>query len=279
MTKGILLIALGHENYMKMAVNLAMSIKCNEPELQIALATDREVRPEYRALFDKVKTVPKKAYMAGVKVEFIKAKLFMYDLSPFDETLFLDVDQIVIPGRKLTSIFSELRDIDFTMSNTGLAGMSIWADMAEVKTLYGDKPYWNFHSELVYFKKCDRAKQFFEAAKKVFADNKIKSAHRFSGSTMADELAFQVAAIVTGIYPHAENWTPNFWWSRDRKFRGKYPYQLKEYFTYSIGGNHTPAFIKQQYNNLAAFYSARMKLQNAYKLTDKRNFLPERVKF
>lgn len=279
MTRGILMIALGHSNYHHMAVMLAASIKDAEPTLNICLVTDTAVSEKYAKLFDQVKTAPKKIYQVGQSNEYIKAKLFMYDLSPYDETIFLDVDQIVIPGRKLSPVFTELKDVDLTFSNTGLAGTSVWVDLEEVKKMYGDKkPFWNFHSEFVYFKKADNVNAYFQWAKKIYQTRKLKTVVKFGNGRMADELAFQLAALETGLYPHKENWTPNFWFNRHKNLAGKYPYQLTDFITYSIGGNHLTPFVKAQYNILAKSLFAKMKLPNPYQVTDKRTFLPERSK-
>ncbi len=276
MTRGILIQALGHNNYYQMAVVLAASIKANEPDMPICLVTDNDVKDSHVGLFRMVKKPTKKSIYKGNKIEYIKAKLFMYDLSPFDETIFLDADQITIDSCKYLPIFEELASIDFTMSNTGLANTSIWADMKEVKEVYGENPFWNFHSEFVYFKKSKEVKKYFDAAIKVYEENKIKTATRFSGATMADELAFQCAAIITGIYPHKENWTPNFWFDRDHANSRKMPYELKNYVTYSIGGNSIPTNVKNNYNILAKHYFAKLGLSNPYQVVDKKQFLPER---
>jgi hypothetical protein len=277
MKKGILIQALGHTNYYQMAVVLAASIKSNEPDMPICLVTDNTVLIEHTKLFDLVMFPSKKSITQRGKTELIKAKLFMYDFSPFDETIFLDVDQIVIEGRKLAPIFDELKDVSLTFANHGLDDKSVWCDIAEVHKLYGNKTFWNIRSELVYFKKSKEVKKYFDTAKKVYEDNKITSATRFANATMADELAFQCAAIITGMYPHQQHWSPDFWYSINERIANKYPYELdSSYITYSIGGSITPNRIKNNYNTLAKHYFAKLNLFNPYQVVDKRNFLPER---
>lgn len=274
---GILLVAIGHHNYLKMAAVLAASIRVNNPGLPIALATNSTAIPqEYMSLFDTYLPIDESYYRVNGKAEFIKAKLHLYDITPFEKTIFLDADQVMIPNRDLSKVFDELAAIDITFSNTGPSDTSIWADIKEVQQLYGNKPFWNYHSEFVYFKKCAVAKKYFNAAVKVYNDNKIKSAIKFGNATMADELAFQAAAIITGIYPHKENWLPNFWFDRDQRNSRKYPYELTDYITYSIGGNQVPQVVKNNYNILAKSYFAKLGLSGSYQVEDKRNFLPER---
>lgn len=248
-TQGILLIAAGNPVYLAMAQNLAAGIRAADLTIKIAIATDNQV-PEKMIgpFFDLNIILTSKMITQGGKEAFIKAKTFMYDISPFDETIFLDVDQAMLMKADIRGLFRELSDIEFTMSNTGLAEQTIWCDMSEAKQLYGDRPYWNYHSELVYFKKSERAKQFFDAAKKIFSDAKLKTAVNFGGAPMADELAFQCASMQTGIYPHKGNWTPNFWWARESGAKQRvWPYQLKDQLTYSIGGNNLPQFVKDNY--------------------------------
>lgn len=276
MSKGILLIAIGHEDYKKMAYNLAASIKVNDKELPVALATDAVIPECFASLFNKVINVPEKYYTISGKKDYLKSKLFAYDLSPWDETIFLDVDQILVPGKKISPVFDELKEVDITFSNTGPSDVSVWADVAEVKKVYGDKPFWNFHSEFFYFKKNDRVKKYFKEAKLIYERSGLKSAFSFAGGRMADELAFQIAAMVIGLYPHKNNWMPNFWHVRFPKLRHLYPYQLTEYLTYSIGGANMPPSVKTNYNTLAAHYFYQLKLQNPYKAKDKRAFLPSR---
>jgi len=275
MKRGILIYALGHPNYYQMAVVLAASIKVNDP-LPICLVTDNIIKAEHAHLFDSFMWPDEKSIMQNGDKQYIKSKLFMYAHSPFNETIFLDADQVMIKDRKLSGIFDELKDVDLTFSNTGLAGASVWADINEVQQLYGKRPFWNFHSELVYFKKKPAVREYFKAAVKVYEENKIKSATRFANANMADELAFQVAAIKTNIYPHKENWLPNFWYDRDKKNNRKYPFELTDYITYSIGGNTIPQAVKNNYNTLAKYYFAKLGLSNPYQVIDKRSFLPER---
>ena len=275
MKRGILLQALGHNNYYQMAVVLAASIKVNDV-LPVCLITDNTVRKEHEFLFDIIKKPFNESITNGNKTEFIKAKLFMYDYSPFDETIFLDVDQIIIKGRKLSTVFNELKNVEITFSNTGISNHCIWSNINEVKKLYGNKPYWNFHSEFVYFKKSEAVKNYFDTAKMVYDEAEIKTALRFANGSMADELAFQCAAMITEVYPHKENYTPNFWYDRNPKLAYKYPYELTDYITYSIGGKYNPQHIKNCYNTLAKSYFATLGLLNPYQVVDKRKYLPER---
>ena len=279
MKKGILLIAVGHENYTLMAANLAAGIKYNCPAMQIALATDQPIPEQFNHLFTDVIQVPEEYYTTNGITEYIKVKTHMYDLSPFDKTIFLDVDMAWINKRNPEDLFTILNGIDFTIANTGVAGQSIWADIKEVKKAWKtDKPFYNYHSEFVYFKKCARVKRYFDKVKAVFDKPRVKGTS-FGGARIADELAFQIASMVTGIYPHKDNFLPTFWWGRavgTTQFY-QYPYQFDDsFFGYSIGGKITPDWIAKNYNNLVGYYFKQAKLTNPWFAKDKQKFIKNR---
>lgn len=90
MEKGILLIAFGKPAYAYMAENMARSIKHHSPNVKVALASDGVHNYcRDKSFFDTI--IPFKPHKdAG------HAKLQMFDLSPFDHTLYLDVDGMVL---------------------------------------------------------------------------------------------------------------------------------------------------------------------------------------
>ena len=275
-TKGILLIAIGSSEYLAMAKNLAMSIKNVEPTMQIALAHNFENVDS--TLFDVLIEVPFESYNTNGQVEFIKVKTWMYDLSPFQETLFLDVDMVWLFKKQPTELFNECKGLAWTMSNTGLAETSIWADIKEIKKIYPDSQMWNYHSECVYFNKCEKSKKYFDRVKSIYENPPLKGTN-FGGARIADELAFQLASIELNEFPHKENWTPIFWYARDKKTAGLQPHKLKEiYFAYSVGGNRLPQNVKNNFALISNYHAQVSKFGKPYKIKDKRTFIKERMK-
>ena len=121
-TKGVLLIALGHSQYGNMAVNLANSIKYNNKNTKIHLVYTESAFSQVTDFsnFDSKEICPKEYYKNGEQTVFIKAKTHLYDLTPFDETIFLDVDTILFGGKDFNKFFDEFKDYDFTSENYGL---------------------------------------------------------------------------------------------------------------------------------------------------------------
>ena len=72
-----------------------------------------------KKLFDQMHTMPEEYYITNGIEKYLKAKTHIYDLSPFDETIFLDVDMIWNPKKKPEDLFEELKNLNFTMCNEG----------------------------------------------------------------------------------------------------------------------------------------------------------------
>lgn len=267
--KGILLLAIGHDNYFKMAVNLAASIKHNSPDVSITLISDG-TRMLDSALFDDNIIIDPQGPLHAYKTK-------LYELTPYDKTLYLDVDMIAVLGTNFGAFIDSLEGVPFTIMNVKKE-QCIWADPLEVRKASGNEedPMYIVYSELIYFEKSKEAKAVFSEAKKQ-ANSKI-STRPFAGA-VADELAFIIAMMKLKIQPHKANWLPVFWYYRSRKDQTMQPYKMKDnYIAYSIGGNVTPSYVKANYNNLAIFYGQKMGIARPYKVLDKRTFLPGRAK-
>lgn len=287
MEKGILVYALGHKNYYRMAEVLAASLVANgakEDNIGIAVVVDDPEKILYPELFTEVITLPEKNYKEKDKVVFNNATVLVYDLSPFETTIKLDADIVWIKNRRVLNIFEELNDVDITFENMGHGwgdGNSVWASEDDIKSVYNiteEKKLYKIYGEFIYFKKNDVVKSFFKGVKDVYKKRKVKSA-AFANGNFTDELAFQITGMLTDTYPHKDFYTPIYnTFLLKTEFNRFYPYQLGQlgYYGYSIGGNVTGSFTKTNYNNLAKHYYNAVGLSNPYQVSDKRTFLEER---
>lgn len=279
---GVLLIAMGHENYIKMAVNLAASLKAQHA-VSIHLVHDggfSQLSAQEQAVFDSESIPGDSVWHTKDSVDYIKAKTRMYDLSPYDRTLYLDVDMIWLLERNVLKLFDELKGIPFTVMNEGPKEECYWAEPEELRAYTkSEVPLHIFYNEIIYFEKGPEIKRFFTQVKKNF-DNPKVSCKKFAGSAMPDELAFIMASLQTGIIPHKPNWLPIYWYLRDKKYRHMQPFQLPDHiYGYSIGGNVTPEYAKAHYNNIVSHFSKVMGIKRPYQVRDKRSFISERTKY
>lgn len=279
MSKGFILIATHHALYHRFAVTLANSIKSFNNNIQITLLSDR---PIDNKLFDNVIVLPQNIVKSATS-----AKVHIYDLSPYDETIYLDVDMIWLTNNSPEKLFEQFAGIDFTMSNEGYHEVGgrdttnkqypYWGDLKEMIETYGIKKLYKLRSEFIYFKKSDKVKRLFDKAKEVF-EKPLTVTVSFNGGGVADEYAFNVASGVCELYPHKDNWTPIYWaWEHD-KYRLKRRQIISDYYAYSLGGNRNKPEQAKFFNDLSKYFSKLTGLTYPMEAKNKREHIQTRVK-
>ena len=254
-THGILLIALGSPQYGCYAANLAASIRCNDPALPIHLVhtTDSisQLAPAHLALFTSLAVCPKEAYTRTTgnqqpTTEYIRAKTWMYELSPFDETIFIDVDAVILPGHSLTDLFTQLSSAcEFTMQNRGhidlaadrkFKGYTVWCDTDEFKKHYKRNKglFYQYQSEFAFFKKNKKNKAYFDLARSLYDEPTIRTEKFDTG--IPDEYCFNLATALLHHYP-AESGKVFLYWNFLDGYKDWYRVINKEYVGFSLGGS------------------------------------------
>lgn len=268
-TKGIVLIAIGTPEYLKMAYNLAVSIKSVE-DLPITLVYNNNLVKDYLSadkakVFDNLVECPSEFYTrkSGGN-SFVKAKVHLYGLSPYDCTLFLDSDTAWNPYKKPSDLFDELAGINITFKNTGYYSVTegkgydnenytYWFDIPEMLKAYKIKAenVYQIQSELFYFERSKAVKRFFDDAIRVYEKPKVVSKLLFGKQNITDEMAFSISLALNDLKPHQINWLPTFWnfLSKDRIDANPSLFTEK-YYALSIGGMYTPQYIMTFYNNI-----------------------------
>lgn len=285
MKKGILLIAVGHPYYGKMAVALAATIRVVDRTIPIHLAHSESaikyLSKEELELFTSMDIVPTAYYDRKKGVQYIRTKMFMYELSPFEQTLFLDCDLLWLKKQPL-ELLEELDGNPISYQNYGFADLSkdvdpdfnMWADVNEVKKVYAlsDGRYYQIHSEVFYFEKGAIAKKYFKTALKVYDNLKVK-AKVFAGA-VPDELPFTIASAQLEVFPHKDDFRPSYW---TRLGGFKHMYLLSdEYYLISMAGTNSASSVIDNYNILTSAAYHKLGLQYPYKWKNKKSFLKER---
>ncbi len=290
MTQGILIMALGHNNYGRMALNLAASIRHLDKRVPIHLVytPSAVVNVEkYFHLFTTTQVCPPEYYSYKGGTAYIKAKVHIYDLSPYDQTLFLDADTIWLPcNRKATEVIDELKGIPFAIANKGFfdfehsppdPSYSQWVAMEEVRAAYNFKSgkYYSLHSEFIYFEKCEANQVYWDKVKSVY-QNPIVSPVTFAGA-IPDEVAYSIASILLNHYPHKDNYLPVYWQPREKK-KTAYDRIHEQYYLMSIGGKMLTDSTVHEYDRLARAYASKENIVNPFlaEKNAKMNWLPER---
>ena len=293
--RGILIIALGAPEYGRMAANLASSIRFADKDMKIHLVWSGQsishLTDAHKALFTSMAECPAEYYTKNGKTVYLKAKTCIYELSPFEETLFLDADMIWFSNRQFknaTTVFNELKDVELTFQNRGHFDLkkdvlnenySNWCNIKEVKAKYftgaigGEKGrFYHLHSEFVFFKRSESNKAFFKLCREIFDKPKVKPAD-FDGD-IPDELAFDIAVAITGKNPHKENYLPIHWFAMDGKAS---LHDLHDkYYGLSMGGNNLPPRVMEKYKMLAKVYARSLGLPFSFSISPKKRWSPTR---
>lgn len=290
--KGVVLIALGHPFYSHVAFNLAASIKyhgdipitilCSETSLN-------QLRPEYRIIWNEIVIDINKLRRNG-EIEYLKAKTFLYDYSPYDKTIFLDVDTILTPFKNFNDLFN-LNGIVFANRGevTDGGGKSQWVDVKDVFAAYEINHWYDLSSEFIYFDKSEINKKFFDDAKRYYDDDSIpivtfkeKNKEGKKGITMfnggkPDEIPFGIAIEKNNIRFQSP-FLPSYW--QPQYFdKAQTSDQIKRnFYIVSAGGAFVQSNIKKIYDDLAKAYFSKLQIKNIpYQLIAKSKLIHERV--
>jgi hypothetical protein len=278
---GILLIAVGHKNYTRMASMLAMSIRANGCELPICLATDVvQIDEHYQQYFNSHVIVPQHCLEWRGNTCYIKAKAHMDELTPFEYTLFLDSDIILVNNGMINEVIDSLKNVDFTVKNSGAKnfgdiddGEMQWANLNEVKEAYGfiNEVIWNVHSEFIWWKK---GHKLFKQWVDNFENLKVEPIE-FAGC-VPDELPLWIAMSQLGVVPHKNPFRPIFW-AMDKDGQMLLSEVRKEFCGVSIGGRSIGGQQRDNYDNMCKIYQRMLHLPHIYLAQPKRRWLPERT--
>lgn len=274
---GIVIVATGHSYYGRMAYNLALSVKANDPGIEIAIIYNTDgishLSDEQLNLFDYVIHGPEIAIGTS-------AKLSVYENSPFEKTLLLDADMIWLPERKPSEIFNALDGYDFTCICEGTADKPntkyyFWAEWPEISKAYKLENMYQFRSEVLYFRKSPKIKKLFSDALKIYNKPGLKTIRQHAG-TVPDELALNIAAAKNDIHPHMIGWQPSYWFQMNQ-MQMPNPNQLnKIFFLASMGGNVAPNNVKKFYNTLMQGYRTQLGYGYPFQIESKRDLMKSR---
>ena len=160
MSKGILVVAQNTKksNYVKQACLLAMSLRVTNPNTKISIVTNNRVPSNYEFLFDKVIKIPwqDSAKKSNWKVE---NRWKVYHVTPYDETIVLDTDMLILQDIESWWNFLSKYDLYFTSNVETYRGETVIDDYYRKTFTANNLP--NIYTGLYYFKKCEKTHQFF----------------------------------------------------------------------------------------------------------------------
>ena len=223
MTKGVTLIAIGGYGYLKWAVNMAASLKYHSPNVAIQLICSKQLHSDAVSLshlFD-VFTIVEDSVFNDEQGRLFPAKLktSLYNYLAFDESIYLDVDGVVM--KDITPLFDQKEDIVTDVQ--GVHDLSQgetfehlkWAKPPEIWFHFGLKATDKLpaiNSSFLFIRKCDKIKTLFDLAHELLMNNPLPyekhwyvwGRRRDSKVSQPDELYINVAMAKLCIIPGHE---------------------------------------------------------------------------
>jgi hypothetical protein len=193
--RGVVTIAIGQTKYIEQAKDLGRSLIVNSPRISRGIITDSDDR-ELLDLFPIRGFLPEEARRCrGVEV-----KLYLDQMTPFKETLFLDAD---------TLVFSELENIweTFRTTSFGPFGSCVselpayWlSDSKEFAAKHRLDYFVSFNGGLYYFQSDAASRSVFHTARQLAVRYDELGFTRLNGGVNEEPL-FSVAMAIHGIKP------------------------------------------------------------------------------
>lgn len=197
-TRGFITVACGPE-YVRMAYALGLSIKSTQKvhsNLSVIVDDASYVLSHYREVFDQV-------FVVGNTNHAMEPRSLFYHLSPYDSTICLDADMVLLSDH--STLWEQLERQDIT-----------WADAytfrdekitnRQYRYDFDDAGLPDVYSAFFFFKKCDLAAGFFKIVQRQFSNwkewrfNLLKAPQRFNRGISTD-VAFAIAAKCFNITP------------------------------------------------------------------------------
>lgn len=191
---GIITMAFGAQRYLDQAMALARSVRRHMPGHPICLVTDK---PLETPLFDDV------VIMDPIGVPGTVLKTLIYDYSPYDETLFIDSDCILV--RDVSDHIERMRAWEFTpVCNSYLedGDSDLWLeDVGAALRRAGGTRFPKFNGGVYFFRKSAHAREVFERARDLLEVRADYGVLDFDAAGPGEETLIGLALVQMGAGP------------------------------------------------------------------------------
>jgi len=199
--KGFLVLAQNSEgiDYVKQAYALALSLHTSQDSCLISLVTNDLVPDEYQSVFDKIIAIPGEDQAAD-SVWKVENRWKLYHITPYDETIVLDSDMLVLDN--LTPVWDQLSsyDVFFNSKIKDFRGRTI-KDFVNRK-MFNENELPNIYFGLHYFKKNKTALDFYNTMAFVVANwerTYFDLAPKSKQSWLSMDVSAAIAAKILGV--------------------------------------------------------------------------------
>lgn len=199
MKQGYITLATGSRQYLEMAINLVLSLKYNDPNRKICIVIDEgnSLPEEYKHVVDHVAYLtPREGFYGCLN------KLRIYELSPFEESMFVDADCILVKD-DMDRHWTKFKTDGFNIAGDKIT-QGYWYDFDIEEAIRAiEIPYMvKMNSGVFYFSRGAKANEFFATTHSLVSQykNLLGSFHR-NRLQLADEPFIGAALGVHRINP------------------------------------------------------------------------------
>jgi len=162
MSKGFLIYAQDSnlKKYTKCAYALTLSIKNHMPEANVSIVTDNDLPSKYKIVFDNIISVPWRDFTNTSSTTYkTEDRWKLYHCSPYDETIILDADMLVLSN--VSHWWDQLSKYELFFTSTVRDYRNRIITGRFYRKAFDSNQLPDFYSGLIYFKKTDFSKGFF----------------------------------------------------------------------------------------------------------------------
>lgn len=283
---GICLVALGYPLYGNTAFNLALGLKAYDPKVPITLIHDEsaisELTDQEKKFFNTFILLPKEEFIINDKPQYPRAKLLIYKYSPYDFTIYMDVDNIMHPDRKASHLFGEMLNQDFCIGMNGFydpkkqsrtnQGYTYWGEPEDICKYHKlTNPLPQTISGFFCFQKGEYAQKVFDLALQIYDEKGTPNVPWAGGKP--DEYCFNVALSMLNHKPENRH---IFYFDKVNGTMLTKELILINFWGIAIGGNKVQPRIIDLYNRLVNKYCTRMNVMTRKYHVDKCKVINER---
>lgn len=204
--RGVLTMAYGHPRFIEQAKDLGLSLRLHAPDLPRAIVTD-SMDAELRSIFtDVIPLQPE--YGSGVG-----QKLYLDRYSPYETTLFIDSDCLVLGS--LLAFWAAFQGRYFGVPgyrHLHRGDKDPYMDVDHVLDRFGVTALPKFNGGTYYFTRSAEATRFFETARHLMDQWRELRLAPFRRNGPNDEAVYSIAMAIHGMSPtymaNGGMWTP-----------------------------------------------------------------------
>jgi len=211
MTRGVSLLVVGKPSYARFYANMALSIRKHSPDLKIQAIFEKGLSKHlypFLQVWDELTIIDNDdCYDLKGNLDPGKAKISLYKYYKYDETIYLDVDGIIV--KDITPLFEQERD--FIIQKDAMH----WANNTEIITHFKLDPaseIFGSNSSIQFIRKGKQTETIYKEAVKAMREPLPlnKQSNSWFGR-QPDELYFSIGMAKAGIIdPYFEGWPVYF---------------------------------------------------------------------